>query len=197
MTAFTTRCLRNVSLALGLWFAIALTAFADNITAGRAEAEIVDGQLSLNTRFQTRLPVTLADALSQGVPLTFRLDFELTRPRTEAYRLDVSNWFEPHASLTFKLSYQSLTNRYRVTIGTLPRFYSSLAEALSAIGSIRGWRVLEPGTLSGVEAGDVKARARLELDITELPKPFQFNAFGSSDWALSSGWVGVGVKEAS
>ncbi|KZE34842.1 uncharacterized protein DUF4390 [Crenobacter luteus] len=196
MTAFITRCLRNASLLLGLWLVLVPAVMADNIAASRAEAELVDGQLALNTRFQTRLPAALSDALAQGVPLTFRLDFELTRPRAQAYRLDLANWFEPHASLTFKLAYQSLTGRYRVTIGTLPRFYPTLAEALSAIGTIRGWRVLEAGALAGVNAGDVRARARLELDISELPKPFQFNALGSNDWALSSGWVALAVKEA-
>jgi hypothetical protein len=195
MTASITRYLRNVSLILGLWCATALCALADTIPNSRAEAELAgDGQLAVSTRFQVKLPPALADALEQGVTLSFRLDVELTRPRLIAYKLSLSQWFEPHASLVFKLSYQALTNRYRVTIGSLSRYYSSLSEALSAVGSISGWRVLDPGVLSNVSPHDVEARARLSLDIGELPKPFQINAFGSSDWGLASGWVYLNMK---
>jgi hypothetical protein len=194
MTASITRYLRNASLILGLWCATALCAFADTLHASRAEAELADGQLAVSTRFQVKLPQPLSDALEQGVTLAFRLDVELTRPRVLAYRLSLAQWFEPHASLTFKLSYQALTGRYRVTIGTLPRYYPSLPEALAAVGSIRGWRVLEPGALNGLSAHEVEARARLALDIGELPKPFQLNALGSPEWGLSSDWVSLGMK---
>lgn len=194
MTASITRYFRNASLILGLWCATAFCAFADSLHASRAEAELVDGQLAISTRFQVKLPQPLSDALEQGVTLAFRLDVELTRPRTLAYRLSLYQWFEPHASLTFKLSYQALTGRYRVTIGTLPRYYPNLDEALAAVGSIRGWRVLEPGTLGNLSSHDVEARTRLVLDIGELPKPFQLNAFGSPEWGLSSDWINLGVK---
>jgi hypothetical protein len=196
MTAFITRYLRNASRILGLWCATALCAFADpSLQSSRAEGELAgDGQLAVSTRFQVKLPAALTDALEQGVTLSFRLDVELTRPRMLAYRLSLSQWFEPHASLSFKLSYQALTNRYRVTIGSLSRYYPTLSEALSAIGSISGWRVLDPGTLSNLSPHDVEARARLALDIGELPKPFQLNAFGSPDWELASGWVRLGMK---
>lgn len=195
MTASITRLLRNVSLILGLWCATALCALADTIPNSRAEAELAgDGQLAVSTRFQVKLPPALADALEQGVTLSFRLDVELTRPRLIAYKLSLSQWFEPHASLVFKLAYQALTNRYRVTIGSLSRYYSSLPEALATVGSISGWRVLDPGVLNNVAAHDVEARARLTLDIGELPKPFQLNAFGSADWGLGSGWVTLNMK---
>ena len=95
--------------------------------------------------FNIKLPSGLTEALTQGVPLTFRLEFELSRPRLTAYYLNVSQWFAPHASISFKLSYQSLTDRYRVTIGSFSNYYSSLNEALRAIGAIQSWRVLDPG----------------------------------------------------
>ena len=195
MTASITRYLRNASLILGLWCATALCVFADTLPASRAEAELAgDGQLSVSTRFQVKLPPALSDALEQGITLPFRLDVEITKPRLLAYRLSLSQWFEPHASLSFKLSFQALTNRYRVTIGSLSRYYNSLPEALSAVGSISGWRVLDPGALNGLTPRDVEARVRLSLDIGELPKPFQLNALGSSEWGLASGWVNLGMK---
>jgi len=193
MTAFITRCLRNVSLLVWLACAV-LPAWADGISASRNEAELVDGQLSVSTRFNVKLPNTLYQTLTQGIPLSFRLQFELTRPRTTAYYLTVKEWFDPHASLAFKLSYQPLTNRYRVTIGTLSTYYQSLDKALAALGAIQGWRVLDPGTLGGISPDKVAGRVRLELDIGELPKPFQLNALGSPDWGLASNWINLDVK---
>jgi len=200
MTVSITRCLRNISLLIWLAVCAVPTAQADaiGITARRADAELTtDGQLSLSTRFQTRLPGSLNDALEQGVTLTFRLEFELTRPRTTAYYLNLTGWFEPHASLSFKLAYQSLTNRYRVTIGSFSSYYRSLNEAMGAVGSIQDWRVLQSGTLDGRSPGSVAGRVRLVLDIGELPKPFQLNALGSPDWSLASGWTTISVKEGS
>ncbi|PTU63562.1 DUF4390 domain-containing protein [Chromobacterium sp. Beijing] len=196
MTAFITRCLKNVSLLLCLLAGLAMAAQAETISSRRAEAEVTaDGQLSVSTRFQTRLTPSLSDALEQGVVLPFRLEFQLTKPRLTAYYLNFSEWFDPHAQLGFKLSYQSLTNRYRVTIGNLSNYYPTLREALGAVGAIQGWRVLNSGTLDPRASGRVAGQVRLLLDIGELPKPFQLNALGSSDWSLSSDWVKLDVKD--
>jgi hypothetical protein len=197
MTVFTTRCLRNISLLLWLLACAVPAAWADSVTARRADAELVDGQLAVSTRFNIHLPSGLSDALTQGVPLTFRLEFELTRPRMTAYYLDVSRWFSPHSSITFKLSYQSLTNRYRVSIGSFATYYPTLADAMRAVGAIQSWRVLDSGTLSGDSPDQVAGRVRLVLDISELPKPFQLNALGSSDWTLSSNWTTLDVQKGS
>ncbi|MBV8047502.1 MAG: DUF4390 domain-containing protein [Paludibacterium sp.] len=194
MTAFITRCLRNVSWLVCLLLCLTQLAWADNVSARRAEAELVDGQLAISTRFGVKLPAGLGEALTQGVPLTFRLEFELTRPRTTAYYLDISQWFSPHASMTFKLSYQPLTDRYRVAIGSFSSYYSNLNDAMRAVGAIQSWRVLNPGTLSGESPDQVAGRVRLVLDISELPKPFQLNALGSADWTLASNWVGLDMK---
>jgi hypothetical protein len=173
---------------------LAQPAWADNVNALRAEAELVDGQLAISTRFGIKLPSGLSQALTQGVPLTFRLEFELTRPRFTAYYLDVSQWFAPHASMVFKLSYQPLTDRYRVAIGSFANYYPNLNDAMRAIGAIQSWRVLNPGTLSGDTPDQVAGRVRLVLDISELPKPFQLNALGSSDWTLASNWIVLDMK---
>jgi len=197
MTASITRCLRNTSLLLWLLTCALPAAWAsDAVSAKRSEAELADGQLAVSTRFNIKLPNGLSEALTQGVPLTFRLEFELTRPRLASYYLNLSQWFAPHASISFKLSYQSLTNRYRVTIGSFSNYYSSLPEALRAIGAIQSWRVLDPGYLSSDTPDQVAGRVRLVLDISELPKPFQLNAFGSSDWTLSSNWIVLDMKGA-
>ncbi|WP_293759889.1 DUF4390 domain-containing protein [uncultured Aquitalea sp.] len=188
--------MRNISLCIWLLACTVMTAQAEGIVARRAEAELTpDGQLSVSSRFQTRLPNSLSDALQQGVTLTFRLEFQLTKPRSTAYYLDLKEWFDPHASLAYKLSYQPLTSRYRVTIGSFSNYYGSLNEAMGVVGAIQDWRVLDNGALDPKSPGKVAGRIRLVLDIGELPKPFQLNALGSSDWSLSSNWTSLNVKE--
>ena len=196
MTAFTMRCWHGiVSLLYALTLLCVLPAQADTINASRAEAELTsDGQLLVNTRFDVQLPPSLNQALQQGVALDFKLDFELDKPRFTAYGLKLSNWFDPTASMNFKLSYHALTQRYRVTIGSLSNHYATLGEALRATGAISGWRALGSGKLSGLKPSEVAGRVRLTLDLGNLPKPFQLNALGSSDWSLSSGWVNLSVK---
>lgn len=194
MTASITRNLRNFSLLLWLLVCVGSPAWGDAISAKRAEAELVDGQLAVSTRFAIKMPSGLNEALTQGVPLTFRLEFELSRPKLTAYYLNLSQWFSPHASIAFKLSYQSLTNRYRVSIGSFSNYYPSLSDALRSVGAIQGWRVLNPGELSGNTPDQIAGRIRLALDISELPKPYQLNAFGVSDWNLSSNWTSLEMR---
>ncbi|POZ63252.1 DUF4390 domain-containing protein [Chromobacterium alticapitis] len=197
MTAFITRCFKKISLIGLLLCCLATAAWADTIASRRAEAEVMpDGTLSVSTRFLTRLTPSLNEALQQGVVLGFRLEFQLTKPRSTSYYLSLREWFDPHAQLGFKLSYQPLTGRYRVSIGSLSNYYPTLREALATIGAIQGWRVLNPGTLDPKKAGAVAGQVRLMLDISELPKPFQMNALGSDDWTLESDWIKLDMKDA-
>lgn len=196
MTAFITRCLKSSKLFwIGIWLVFAtIPVWAEGIVVRKAEAELADGQLLVSTRFDIKLTNTLFQAMELGIPLAFRLEFELVRPRITAWYLSLAEWFDPHAHLIFKLTYQPLINRYRVTIGSLSTFYPSLDSALAAVGSIQGWRVLDSGELAGLSPDKVAARVRLELDFSELPKPYQLNALGSSEWALTSNWIPLTMK---
>jgi len=195
MTASTTPCWsKRLSAALILLLcllAMPMAQAAEDIVARRVSARVEDGVMAVSTRFQTTLPPSLQDALQQGVPLSFQLTFELTKPRGTAWWHQLKNLFEPTAKLDFKLVYYRLTNRYRVVIGGLASNYGSLGEALSAVGSIAGWRVLEVSDLSAEHQRELRGRVRLELDIGQLPRPFQLNALGSRDWTLASEWITV------
>lgn len=195
MTASTTLCWsKRLSAALILLLcllAMPMAQAAEDIVARRVSARVEDGVMAVSTRFQTTLPPSLQDALQQGVPLSFQLTFELTKPRSTAWWHQLKNLFEPTAKLDFKLVYYRLTNRYRVVIGGLASNYGSLAEALGAVGSIAGWRVLEVSDLTVEHQRELRGRVRLELDIGQLPRPFQLNALGSRDWTLASEWITV------
>lgn len=169
---------------------------AEDIGVVRAKGELTsNGQMLVSTRFKVDLPSQLKEALTQGVSLNFRLDFELNSPMYPAYKLKLSNWFSSHASIQYKLSYHPLTDRYRVSIGTISNDYSTLEAALNSLGAISNWRILPAQTLSGYSTDDVGAVVRLSLSISELPKPFQVNAITSSKWRLDTGSVTLAISK--
>ena len=62
-----------------------------------------------------------------------------------------------------------------------------MAEALQAVGSIGGWRVVDNSQL---DAGkQYTSSLRMTLDLSKLPKPFQVNALNNRDWNVSSDWL--------
>lgn len=156
-----------------------------------AQLVISDGALAVNSRFALHLNPTLSDALEQGVMLTFRLDFELTRPRTTAWWRSLGDWFEPTATQRYRLSWHPLTRQCRVGIGqgNLYLSFARLDDALAIIGSARSWRVLPRSVVGRSPLKDFAGRIRLTLDTTRLPKPFQLNIIKSNDWALDSDWI--------
>ncbi|MCO6505076.1 MAG: DUF4390 domain-containing protein [Snodgrassella sp.] len=189
--AFTTR----LSIKLSLFAAFVLCLYvtdvrAEGISIIRAQATITrNGQLSINSRFNLQLPDQLKQALNQGVPLNFDLNYQLNAPTLASYRNRINNLIGGDNLIQFKLAYHPLTSRYRVSMGpTFSTEYNSLDTALKAIGAVANWRVLSKGILNGVSSKEVHADIRLSLSISQLPKPFQINALTSHSWQLDSGW---------
>lgn len=156
--------------------------------ATAAEAEIrnvalvlADDTYVLNADIVAELTPLLADVVARGVSLYFVTEFELAAPRW--YWLDEEIVTK---SLTYRLSYQSLTRQYRLTSGALHQNFGSLEEALRTMLRIRNWSVVERGALR--IGRSYNAALRFCLDVGELPKPLQVSALGRKDWNLSSDW---------
>ena len=195
--AFITRLFKSSKLfALAILLVVSFQTAAEGISATRAQAKLTDnGQLSISSRFKTELPDQLKQALTQGVPLTFTLSYQLSAPTLPAYRFRLSQIVGGSNSVQYKLSYHPLTNRYRVTVGTFSTEYNSLDTALRGIGAIANWRVLDSGMLSDASPQDTKAEIRLLLSTSQLPKPFQINALNSRSWQLDSGWKALSITQ--
>ncbi|XXQ68673.1 DUF4390 domain-containing protein [Neisseriaceae bacterium B1] len=196
-------CLNHCAAFLGklvLFCALAISilpqaAQAEGIAPNRRDAKILsNGQLGISTRFDTELPEQLENALKQGVPLDFALTYQLESPTFASYKFKISQLVSSDNTVNYRLSYHPLTNRYRVSVGTFSTEYNSLRTALKAVGAIANWGVLARGTLSGTEKSEVKARVRLSLTTSKLPKPFQINALNSKDWDLDSGWQDLNIQ---
>ncbi len=165
-------------------------AAADRIAVGSARLSlVVDGGepgVTLDADFVFELPWALEDAVNRGIALYFVVDFELFRERWY--------WFDKQLvarSLTYRLSYSPLTRQYRLARGALALPFDTLAEALATLKRVRGWKVIERDTLS--PGDDHRAQVRMRLDTSQLPKPFQINAFTNRDWTLASDWRNVGI----
>lgn len=195
--AFITRLLKNSKLLLlPVLLAVSFQTAAEGISATRMQATLTaSGQMLVSSRFKTDLPDQLKQALNQGVPLTFTLNYQLSAPTIAAYRFKIGQLVGSDSSIQYKLSYHPLTNRYRVAVGTFSTEYNSLETALRGVGAVANWRVLGSGALSGVQAGEAKAEIRLALSTSQLPKPFQINALTSKSWQLDSGWQPLNISQ--
>ena len=156
--------------------------------ATAAEAEIrnvalvlADDTYVLNADIVAELTPLLADVVARGVSLYFVTEFELAAPRW--YWLDEEIVTK---SLTYRLSYQSLTRQYRLTSGALHQNFGSLEEALRTMLRIRNWSVAERAALR--VGRSYNAALRFRLDVAELPKPLQVSALGRKDWNLGTDW---------
>ena len=159
-----------------------VTASAEGIKITSVELERVDSDWLLNAAFQIELSPGLEDAVQKGVVLYFQTEFELTRSRWY--------WFEEKVASTqrqTRLSYQPLTQQYRIASEGFTFSAKTISEALQAIGSIGGWRVIDNSHID--PAKSYIAGLRMTLDLSKLPKPFQVNALNNRDWNVSSDWL--------
>jgi len=157
---------------------------AEGIKIKSFELEKVENDWLLNATFQIELSPGLEDAVQKGVVLYFQTDFDLTRSRWY--------WFDEKSITTqrqARLSYQPLTQQYRIASEGFTFSAKTISEALRAVGSIGGWRVIDNGQLDPNKA--YTASLRMVLDLSKLPKPFQVNALNNRDWNVSSDWLRV------
>mgnify|MGYP003595139473 FL=1 len=185
MTASITRCFASRPERLLRWLLCALTAvlaFAVHADEGVIRsAEIVpgDGGYVLNADIDLELNPRLVDAISRGVSLYFTTELVIQRPR----------WYWLNAtvverSLDYRLSYHAITRSFRLSIGSIHQSFDNLESAVRTMQRVRNWQVADLETLQAGVSHEVALRFR--LDTSQLPKPFQVTAIGSSDWNIST-----------
>ncbi|MGZ8196742.1 MAG: DUF4390 domain-containing protein [Burkholderiales bacterium] len=194
MTVSSTRCCRRrarhnsgwlIGALVALWLALAgsvTTSQAQGIEVKTATVILAEDGYVVDAQFEIALTHTLEEVLNKGVPLYFRLEFELIRPR----------WYWLNERLVnlqqdYRLSFNALTRQYRLGAGNLHQNFSSLSEALEVMSRVRRRHEVEPGTF---RRGNTYAAAiRMRLDTAQLPKPFQLNALGAREWYIGSDWA--------
>ena len=163
-------------ICCALWFGVAQ---AEHIELSDIDFGLGDDAYELDFTARFDLADHLEQMLDRGVTLTFRVEFEVYKPRW--YWLDER---VARRNQDFRLSYQALTRQYRVATGNFQQSFPTLRQAIRQLSGVRHWAVtddrkLTPGTR-------YEARLRYYLDTSQLPKPLQLSAFTSSEWDLSS-----------
>lgn len=174
--------MQRIALCAGLLALLSVAlARADDIEVREVRLRAVEEGLVLDADFDFDLTPRLSEVVSGGVPLYFRVDFELTRRRW--YWLD-----ETAASkrLQLRLSYHALSRQYRLSTGLLQQSFATLEDALNVLRHLRNWLVVDR-TVTFADA-DYEAALRMRLDTTLLPKPFQLSALTSRELQLESHW---------
>src|SRR5437879_12319689 len=140
--SLTRRAVRRMVSLIGIVAALAgraaRGAHAGEIEVRGAGLHAVEDGLVLDAEFAFELTPRLADVLVNGVPLYFRVDFELKRPRWY--------WFDEKAAskrLQLRLSYHALSRQYRLSTGLLQQNFPTLAEAPNVLKRLRDWLVVD------------------------------------------------------
>jgi hypothetical protein len=154
---------------------------ADTIPTVSASLRIDEGDVLLSAEFAFALTPALEEALEKGIPLYFTIEFELQRTRFMWFSEKVAEW-----SISYRVSYSSLTRQYRVSSGPLGQTFESLEDVQRFIGHVASRPVARAEDLT--KGARYEAAVREKLDVTQLPKPFQVNALASRDWQLASDW---------
>jgi len=168
-------------------FFVAL-ACAGSLCAQADEIDVVDVRLAasdegliLSGDFAFEFSPPLQEAVANGIPLHFLVEFELTRPRWW--------WFDEVTAsrrTQWRLSYHALSRQYRLSTGALHQDFSQLEEALDVMRRLRNWQVLERSVrLTG---SSYEAAVRMRLDTAQLPRPLQVSALTNRELRLESSW---------
>jgi hypothetical protein len=159
---------------------------ADDIEVRGVALRATEEGLMLDADFAFELTPRLAEVVANGVPLYFRVEFELIRRRWY--------WFDDTTAvrrLQVRLSYHALSRQYRLSTGLLQQNFSTLEEALNVLRRVRNWLVVER---SVPLSGDYEAALRMRHDVSLLPKPFQLSALTARDLHLDSAWYRFTVR---
>ena len=173
-----------LTAALAFLIALASTAsLAADVDIAEAHLEYTDEGYRLAAAFNFQLNASLESAIARGIPLYFTTEVAIRRPRW--YWLDER---AASATQTIRISYNVLTRQYRAAINgsNLQQSFDSLEDAMSLVRRPGRWLVAPPDALRPGETYTVALR--MELDVAQLPKPFQVHSINSSDWRLSSDW---------
>jgi len=166
---------------IALLCAASLWARADEIDVVDVRLAASDEGLILSADFAFEFSGPLQEAVVNGVPLHFLVEFELTRPRWW--------WFDEvtvSRRTQWRLSYHALSRQYRLSTGALHQNFAQLEDALDVMRRLRNWQVLERSVrLTG---SSYEAALRMRLDAAQLPRPLQVSALTNRELRLESPW---------
>jgi hypothetical protein len=198
MTAFITRCWKNIGLELRRSLVGLVSVATLSLSAAWAQTSSVDlmtlrpaqqnGDLVLHAQLALTLGPAVEDALIKGLAVHFVADAEVLQERW--YWTDKRTGA---ATRYYRLAFQPLTRRWRLNVSTEPisntgvagsisQSFDTLTEALNVIGRQSAWKIANmPDVRSSSRQ---RVRYEFKLDVSQLPRPFQIAAGNQADWRL-------------
>ncbi len=186
---------RSIVASLLIWFLPMSMLLVSLMVAGSARAQNSNANISamqlsrsetelfLNAQIVFEMSPIVQDALTKGVPLIFTAETEITRDRWYWYDKTITV-----AIRVMRLSYQPLTRRWRVNVGTggvsLPQYFENLNDALASIKRFNRWRVADLAEIDPTIAHTIQFK--FKLDLSELPRPFQIGLIGNNEWLIET-----------
>ena len=170
-----------LALLVTLAASAVVPARADTIPVVSAQLRVDEGDVLLSAECDFALTPALEEALDKGIPLYFTIEVEISRSRPLWFPEKIADW-----SITYRVSYSSLTRQYRVASGPFGQTFESLDDVQRFIGHVTSRPVARADDLTRGVRYEVALREK--LDVNQLPKPFQINALASRQWQLSSDW---------
>ncbi|WP_461466661.1 DUF4390 domain-containing protein [Melaminivora sp.] len=181
--------------ALAGWGGVGLLALHEPVPAqARGEVtellvEHTDAGVLLSAAWRMVLPTLLENALYQGVALHFIAEAKVVRPRWYWSDKTVA-----HAVRYFRLSYQPLTRRWRLVqsstnresseAGTLlGQSFEEFSDAVAALQRLARWKIADASALD--DDGGYSVNFQFRLDTSQMPRPLQLGAVGSTNWNVS------------
>ena len=147
--------------------------------------------LFLSARLALEPSPAVEEALLKGVPLYFVWHAEVMRDRWY--------WTDKRVATvarTWRLAYQPLTRRWRLSLSNEPsansgaaglqyalhQNFDSLSAALSSAGRVARWKVTDASRLQ--EDADERVVFSFRLDLSLLPRPFQIGMGNDPQWVI-------------
>lgn len=177
-------------VALLMWLCADSALAQEDVTSGRfdvrsAYTQELDGVYHVSAQIDYGLTEAAIEALTNGVPLTFKLDIEVSRKRR--WLPDAT---EHELLQRYELSFHALTERYvvRNLNSGEQRSFGTLSSALRGLGEVDRLPVLDASLLK--EDKEYRIRMRSTLDVKSLSGPLRLLAslFRFNDWRLASDW---------
>jgi hypothetical protein len=198
---FFTHCYKNSLVKHGgqwclcavLWLLLGFAQVHAQASAdvSQVKVERVDDAVQLSAQVVFEIPSAVEDALLKGIPMVFVAEADILRERWYWYDKRVIT-----AQRSMRLSYQTLTRRWRLNISSgvgapvglaLNQNFESLGQALAVIKRVTYWKIAEASDLD--PSAKYRVEFRFRLDLSQLPRPFQIGAIGQSDWDVNGSIV--------
>lgn len=181
------RCVTVLRWAFAMLALVGCTLVAQVASAAQAQIKRIDpliseGHLTMDLDVNLKLSPIVIEAAERGVPLYFTLDIKITAPRWWWWDRQIVE-----TSLTRRMSYNTLTQQWRVATGDLFLPVASFQEAVAVLEKVRGWPVAPLDRFGSNTQYD--GAVRIRLDTSHLARPLQLDARNRGAWSLTSPWT--------